>query len=127
MKVLVTGATGMIGSVLVRRLVEAGRDVRILHRPKSRLADLGEMQSLVDRAVGDVTDAASVRSAMEGVDEVYHVAAVIAYGGKRDWPRLRRVNVEGTANVVNAALDAGVQRVVHTSSIAALGRPDAGG
>lgn len=124
MSVLVTGATGMIGSVLTRMLVEAGEDVRILHRTSSSLETLGEVRALVDPVQGDVLDAASLLRAMEGVDEVYHVAAVIGYGSRRDWPRLRRVNVEGTANVVNAALASGVRRLVHTSSIAALGRPD---
>ncbi|HEX7069175.1 MAG TPA: SDR family oxidoreductase [Rhodothermales bacterium] len=124
MSVLVTGATGMIGSVLTRKLVESGADVRILHRRTSPLQMLGDVLPLVDRVEGDVTEPATLAAAMEGVDEVYHVAALIGYGSRRDWPRLRRINVEGTANVVNAALKAGVRRLVYTSSIAAIGRPD---
>lgn len=124
MSVLITGATGMVGSVLTRLLVEAGEEVRVLHRRNSPLEILGEIRPLVDAVEGDILDASGLLNAMSGVEQVYHVAAYIGYGSKRDWPKLRRVNVEGTANVVNAALAAGVKRMVHTSSIAALGRPD---
>ena len=119
---LVTGATGFVGSALVRRLVEAGEPVRILRRRSSRLDLLGDAASAVEHAVGDVTDIESLVQAMDGVETVFHVAAVVAFG-RRARARLRAVNVEGTAHVVNAALDAGVGRLVHTSSIAALGRP----
>jgi dihydroflavonol-4-reductase len=119
---LVTGATGFVGSVLVRQLVEAGEPVRVLRRPTSRLDLLGDAAHHVEHAEGDVTDAGSVRAATRGVRRVYHVAAVVAFG-----PRVRRrlqdVNVRGTAHVVDAAREAGVERLVHTSSIAALGRP----
>ena len=125
MSVLVTGATGMIGSVLTRRLVERGADVRVLYRTDARLENLGEIRKNVNAVQGDVLDPASLLSAMEGVDEIYHVAAMIGYGGKRHWPLLRRVNVQGTGNVVDAALAVGIRRMVHTSSIAAIGRPDA--
>ena len=125
MSVLVTGATGMIGSVLTRRLVENGEEVRILHRRHSNLEILGDVRSCVDSLEGDVLEPATLIEAMQGVDQVYHVAAYIGYGSRRDWPRLHRVNVQGTANVVDAALATGVRRLVHTSSIAALGRPDA--
>ena len=121
---LVTGATGFVGSVLVRQLVEAGESVRVLRRPDSRLDLLGPAAHRVEHALGDVTDAESVREAMRGVRDVYHVAAAVAFG-----PRARRrlwaVNVRGTAHVVDAAREAGVRRLVHTSSIAALGRPEA--
>ena len=119
--ILVTGATGFVGSRLVRDLVAGGAAVRVLRRPTSRLDLLGRAGREVQHAVGDVTDPASVREAMDGVEVVYHVAAVVAFGS---WARqvLRDVNVRGTAAVVDAALDAGVGRLVHTSSIAALGR-----
>jgi len=124
--ILVTGATGFIGSVLVRQLLGEGADVRILRRATSHLAHLGDAAHRVEHALGDVTDADSVYRAMEGVRTVYHVAAVVAFGrGARE--RLRAVNAWGTAHVVNAALAAGVERLVHTSSIAALGRPERSG
>ncbi len=120
--ILVTGATGFLGSVLTRQLVEEGEDVRIFRREHSSLDLLGEVADEVEHAVGDVTYARSLYEAMEGIDRVYHVAAKVSFA-RRDREVLRRVNVDGTANVVNAALEAGVDRLVHTSSIAALGRP----
>lgn len=122
MKILVTGATGLLGAVLTRRLVEQGQTVRILRRPTSRLDLLGDVAGRVEHALGDVTDPESVGAAMDGITHVYHVAAFIGAGGRREAGRLHRINVEGTAHVVDAARAAGVVRLVHTSSIAALGR-----
>jgi dihydroflavonol-4-reductase len=122
---LVTGATGFIGSVLVRQLVEAGRSVRIVRRPTSRL-DLLEHEGVagdVDHATGTLDDARSLRRAMEGVRHVYHTAGLVGPGRRAGREELRRVNTRGTANVVNAALEAGVERLAFTSSIAALGPP----
>ena len=126
MTALVTGATGFVGSVLVRQLLAAGETVRVLRRPTSSLDLLGEVAAHVEHAIGDVTDPDSVYRATVGMETVYHVAAVVAFG-RQARARLRRVNVEGTAAVVNAALAEGVGRLVHTSSIAALGRPAGAG
>lgn len=125
-KILVTGATGLVGSVLTRQLAEGGADVRIFRRSSSNLDLLGPCADYVEHAVGDVTDARSLLQAMEGVDQVYHAAAKVGFA-PRDRKTLRRVNVGGTANVVDAALRAGVDRVVHTSSMAALGTPSSRG
>ncbi|MCH8961424.1 MAG: SDR family NAD(P)-dependent oxidoreductase [Bacteroidetes bacterium] len=124
MKTLVTGATGFIGSELTRQLLQEGVRVRILRRATSRLDLLGEAAQHVEHVLGDVTDPPSLCEAMADVGQVYHVAAYVGLGGRRDHARLHRVNVGGTAHVVNAALEAGVERLVHTSSIAALGRPE---
>ncbi len=125
MKILVTGATGLVGSTLTRRLVEQGASVRILHRPTSRMDLLGEVAGHVEHAPGDVTDPESVAAAMRGITHVYHAAAHLGTGSRRDEATLFRVNVAGTAHVVDAALSEGIERLVHTSSIAALGRmPD---
>lgn len=124
MKILVTGATGFLGSELTRQLVADGADVRILRRPTSRFDLLGDTASKVDHAVGDVTDVVSLQAALEGIDHVYHTAALVGFGGKRQREKLHRVNVQGTANVVNAALEAGADRLLHTSSMAAFGRPE---
>lgn len=120
--VLVIGATGFIGSVLTRQLVDAGTDVRIFRRDTSSLDLLGKYAERVEHAVGDLTRARSLYDAMQGIDRVYHVAAKVSFApGERE--TLRRVNAEGTANVVNAALKAGIDRLAHTSSMAAFGRP----
>jgi len=119
--VLVTGATGFIGSTLTRQLVEDGAHVRIFRRETSSLEQLGDVATRVDHAIGDITGARGLYDAMEGIDRVYHLAAVVSFA-PGDQDLLRRTNVAGTANVVNAALEAGVDRLVHTSSMAAFGR-----
>ena len=120
MTVLVTGATGFIGSRLAAALVERGEDVRVLRREGSRLEGLAGLP--VEHVIGDVLDAASVARAVAGCDVVYHVAAIATY-----WRIARetvyRVNVEGTRNIMAACLKEGVPRVVHTSSVAAIGIP----
>jgi dihydroflavonol-4-reductase len=120
--VLVTGATGFVGSVLTQQLVDSGVDVRIFRRDTSSLELLGKYAERVGHAVGNLTRARSLYDAMQGVDRVYHVAAKVSFDpGDREV--LRRVNADGTANVVNAALETGIDRLVHTSSMAAFGRP----
>ncbi len=121
--VFVTGATGLVGSELTRQLVASEHRVRILRRHHSHLDLLGDTQQHVEHCFGDVTDPVSLADAMEGVTEVYHVAAALGEGQRGERDMLMQVNVQGTAHVVNAALQAGVRRLVHTSSMAAFGRP----
>ncbi len=124
MKVLVTGVTGFIGSAVARALVRAGTDVRGLVRPG---ADVRALDGLAIESVpGDVNDAASLRSALAGCRQVYHVAAHYALWA-RDPSVFHRVNVEGTGAVMAAAREAGVERVVYTSTIGTIGLPDDGG
>jgi dihydroflavonol-4-reductase len=118
MKALVTGGTGFVGSHVARQLVEAGQTVRVLHRPSSRTQALDGVP--YEASYGDVTDRDAVRRACEGVDVVYHVAAVADYW-RADVQQMFAVNVEGTRHVLAAAQEAGVKRVVFTSSAAALG------
>ncbi|MEZ4770753.1 MAG: NAD-dependent epimerase/dehydratase family protein [Caldilineales bacterium] len=122
MLALVTGATGFVGANVVEALNLAGWQVRALHRSSSSLAALRGLA--YEPAIGDVTDVESLRSAMTGCDAVFHVAGVTADYWDQDVERLQAVNVGGTRNVVEAALAAGVDRLVHTSSQAALGFPD---
>ena len=121
---LVTGATGLLGSELVRQLVGRGEEVRVLRRADSKLDLLGELSSRVDHAIGEITDRDAVADAMRGVRFAYHVAARIGYGMRSEEEAIMRTNVLGTAVVVDAALHEGVERLVHTSSVAALGKPE---
>lgn len=123
-RVLVTGGTGFVGSAVVRRLLASGRPVRVLARPAG---DRRLLEGLpVEVADGDVTDAASLARAMRGCRELYHVAALYTLWA-RDRRRYYEVNVEGTRRVLQAAAEAGVSRVVYTSTVGALGLPTGGG
>ena len=118
MRALVTGATGFVGSHIVRALSETGHQPIALHRATSRLDALAGVDYV--SALGDVTDLDSLRKASEGCDWVFHVAAVADYW-RADEKRLFDVNVEGTRRVLQAARENGVKRVVFTSSAAAIG------
>ncbi|MEO8716709.1 MAG: SDR family oxidoreductase [Burkholderiales bacterium] len=115
----VTGATGFVGLNLVEELLAQGWRVVALHRASSDLKYLRRLPAA--RAVGDVTDAQSVRRAMpRDVDAVFHVAGDTSLWSKQDAAQ-DRVNVDGTRNVVGAALERRARRFVHTSSISAYG------
>ncbi len=122
--VLVTGASGFIGSNLVSRLVELeGIRVRTFGRSGSASKRLRDLP--IEHFSGDVTNQESIQKAMEGCDYVFHLAGLVSYK-KKDATRQFGVNVSGTRNVMEAALKAGVKRVIHTSSIAAMGIPQEG-
>jgi dihydroflavonol-4-reductase len=118
MKALVTGGTGFVGGALVRRLRRSGWEVRVLARHTSRVDALRELG--VEIAYGDILDPASVRTAVEGCPVVFHTAAIYELW-VRDRQQLMRTETEGTRNVLQAALDAGAQRVVYTSSAIVIG------
>lgn len=121
MKALVTGSTGFLGSALCRALLQAGYQVRAFHRPHSALRLLDGLA--VEHAIGDLTRPETLPPAVQGVQVVFHAAA---WMGDSDPNRLYAVTVEGTRALLLAALQAGVERVVHTSSVAALGVPEEG-
>jgi dihydroflavonol-4-reductase len=118
MRTLVTGATGYLGAKLVRELRRRDRDVRALVRSPAAAARLSGTG--VETVEGDVRDAASVERALAGVARVFHMAGVVGHRAA-DEPRLRAVNVEGARTVLGASARAGVERVVFTSSVSAVG------
>lgn len=118
MRAFVTGGTGFVGGAVVRRLLAEGHHVRALVRPG---ADTRQLDGLpVERVEGDLRDAASLRHGVAGCQWVFHVAALYSFWGHA-WQDYFQTNVEGTRRVLDAARDEGVERVVYTSSIAALG------
>ncbi len=118
MKVLVTGATGFVGSALVRELLKDGQEVKVLVRQSSNTKNIDGLE--FERAHGDVRDKEAVKAALKGCDTFYQTAALYEFWGpsKKDY---YDVNVEGTKASLQAALEQGVSKVVHTSSVAALG------
>lgn len=118
MKTLITGATGFIGSAVLRQLIAAGHDVRALIRPKSDRRNITGLP--VEIVYGDLADRQSLDQGMKGCSTLFHLAA-----DYRLWvpkaEEMYEVNVVGTRNIMHAALNAGIERVVYTSSVATLG------
>ncbi len=120
-KILVTGATGFVGSYLVRLLLQKGYKVRGLMRSNSKFDLLSDIKEHVEWVNVDVTDVVGLEDAMEGIKYVCHCAASISFHPK-DIREMHKTNVGGTANVVNLCLHHNVEKLIHVSSIAALGR-----
>jgi len=127
--ILITGGTGLVGAHLLLKLTEAGENVRALYRNTDTLAKTKKLfahygkESLfntINWVQGDIIDVPSLEAAFVGIKQVYHCAAFITFDPKEE-EQLRKVNIEGTANMVNCALAFGVQKFCHVSSIAALG------
>jgi dihydroflavonol-4-reductase len=118
MKKLVTGATGFIGSAIVRELIRDGEDARVLIRKTSNTRNIDNLD--VERAYGDIRDGDSMRKALKGCDTLYYTAAHFAHWTP-DKKLPYEINVEGTKTSLNAALDAGVERVVYTSTNNTMG------
>jgi dihydroflavonol-4-reductase len=114
--VLVAGATGFIGRILVPRLLADGRTVRVLERRQSSTFDGLD----VEIVRGDVTDPESLKPALDGVSAVFNLAGIVSHL-EADRARMQAINVGGAANVLAAARAAGVTRVVHVSSVASVG------
>ncbi len=121
--ILITGGTGFIGHYIVNELLEAGHELRLLVRnPEGRKFP---WQSMVEIVEGDVLDLYSLERAMEGVDYVIHAAAMVSFS-KPQRRQMKEINVGGTANVVNVALEKGIKKLVHLSSSSATGRAGKG-
>jgi len=122
-RALVTGGTGFVGSAVVRELLGEGYQVSCLARPESDLRNLAGLD--VALVQGDLSDAPSLREALRGCQELYHVAA---YYSTRleEAERMFAVNALGSRSVLSAAAEAGLSRIVHTSTIGTVGRPAGG-
>lgn len=116
--ILVTGGAGLVGNELIKQLLAAGRQVRAIYN-KTPLASFSS--PYFQQLQCNILDVVQLEAAMKGVEQVYHCAAIVTFNPARRH-EMFKVNIEGTANVVNAALDAGVKKMVHVSSVAALGR-----
>ncbi len=134
---LITGGTGIVGSHLLAELTAAGKHVRALVRKDSDRSfvervfrhyhsDVDTLLARIEWVEGDLLDMAALEDAMQGITQVYHAAALVSFD-PRDDKALMRSNAQGTANVVNAALLAGVDRLCHVSSTAAFSSPLDGG
>jgi len=117
---LVTGAAGHLGNVLVRELLKRDEAVRVLVLPGENTAGLDSLP--VETVYGNILDVQSLEPACRNVTTVFHLAALVSLLDK-DEPVMRRVNIEGTQNILRAAQTNAVQRFVYTSSIHALARP----
>ncbi len=127
--VLITGATGLVGSHLALHLIENGEPVRAIYRnlksiEKTKLLfRLYQKESLFDKIEwiqGDITDIPSLEIAFRNIEYVYHCAALITFDCSKE-ELLRKINIEGTANIVNFSIEYNVKKVSYLSSIAALG------
>lgn len=134
--IFVTGGTGLIGSHLLFELVSAGNKVKALKRRTSNLQQVlktfsyysespQELFSKIEWVDGDILDYFGLEKLLTGIDEVYHCAAIVSFNGS-DRKQMINNNVEGTANLVNAALEAGVKKFCHVSSVSALGKTQNG-
>lgn len=123
MKTLVTGSTGLIGSMVVRQLLKDGADVRVTVRESSDTRNIDGLD--VERVHGDTRDRESMKAALKGCDTLYHVAAYFAHWSL-DKDLFYKVNVEGTKNTLEEALARGVEKVVYTSTSNTIGSHGAG-
>lgn len=115
--ILVTGGAGLLGTTLIELLLQRGEKVKAIYNK----TPLKIQNRLFTAQQCDLLDVNMLAEAMEGIDTIYHCAGLVSFSPK-DEHNLYKVNVEGTANLVNAAINAGVKKLVHVSSVAALGR-----
>lgn len=120
-KIFVTGGAGLVGKELIAQLLDQGYHVRAMYHHKQ--IDLNH--PLLEIIQGDLLDVVFLEDALRGIDYVYHCAALVSYD-PADRFKLMKMNIEGTANVVNACLGSSVKKLIHVSSVAAIGRSEPG-
>lgn len=118
--VLVTGASGFLGGKLVKKLVADGESVRIIKRNNSDLTHLKSIIDKIEVKEADILDVPALEDAFENIDQVYHSAAIVSFN-KKNIAQMYKTNIEGTANVVNVALSSNLKKLIHISSVAAIG------
>lgn len=118
--VAVTGANGLLGSYVVRKLQQHGESVIAISRKDSDRSLLSDVHENVTWRDADILDPVTLKEALDGVNEVIHTAATVSLNPRKA-EQIMRVNVEGTRNVVDTCLESGIARLVHVSSVAALG------
>lgn len=116
--ILVTGASGLVGSHLLQQLIQAGHSVKALYR--NTIPEIANTSG-VEWVKGDILDVVALEESMDQVDQVFHCAAVVSFNPSKKGA-MQHTNIEGTANVVNACINRGVKRLLFVSSVAALGR-----
>ena len=123
-----TGGTGFLGAYVLKELVSQGFSVRALKRSTAQLPQFIEPEVLnkIEWVEGDILDITALFDAMQGVDIIIHSAAIVSFS-KPERSKMYTVNVEGTKNIVNVALDRGVKRLIYISSVAAIGRKTTSG
>lgn len=121
-KVLLTGANGLLGSYILRWLLNKGFEVRATYRGGSDMSLVDDIHDKVEWFKGDMTDYAKMEMAMQGCNRVIHSAAVVSYD-PGDKGKMIDINVGGTKNLVDIALEQGIDQFIHVSSVAAIGRP----
>lgn len=119
--IFITGANGLVGSFIVRRLLADNASLRCLKRSNSDLSLLSDVKHKIEWVDGDLLDVASLEKYLEGIDTVIHAAAIISFSSRK-YESMFKINVEGTANIINAALLKDVRNFLFISSIASLGR-----
>jgi dihydroflavonol-4-reductase len=126
-KILITGGTGFLGSYIIAELIRKNYSVRAIRRSNQLPTHLPAATfSQVEWVDGDILDVISLEDAMQGIETVIHSAALVSFS-RPDREKMLQVNVDGTANVVNMALENGISRFVYISSVAAVGRDQNGG
>jgi nucleoside-diphosphate-sugar epimerase len=117
----VTGANGLVGSFIVRKLIDEGEKFVAFKRPASDISLLGDLVEKVEWRTLDLTDPVTMDDALQGVTSVIHCAAMVSFN-PRNARKIAAINISGTQNIVNACLANGIRRLVYISSVAALGR-----
>ncbi len=130
MMILVTGGTGLVGAHLLVSLTQQNEKIRAIHRESSSLEvvknvfsyyydDIEPFYSQIEWIVADIVDITSLEKAFKGITHVYHAAAIVSFSPKDYW-KMRKINIEGTANIVNFSIAQNVKKLCYVSSIAAV-------